>query len=512
MKMLLRIALVLVTMAVYAAEINKLESLRSTCSTAMDKIATDTQQQKDAALAQYGKKIGSILQDLKKRGDLDGYTVVEKELERFRSDQTILTSAANVNVSNAAAAYQKQMTAIEIDAESRTVNLLRQYIAALGQLIKDLMVQDKISDAKAVGEVKRNAEFALVDAEAKVPKCEQKNVKPVSPDNRVWKDITSECVGGKKSFGGVVLKKERMQSKALYRPPIEIEYVCKPDSQDIRLVYACDQMIFNWECKQSELRLDGGPANGQHHSGVGSVLGNQFVTFRQIVLQDKMEVYVDDVLRATWQGDFSKVNSLIGVAGLTTTVKSIRIRVPLDDALVKVPERIGSDATTLPEAPQGGRFAPNDVLDLANSSIKYDGATVADMLNNYEFNKHLLIKNTKVVMRDGAAPVYSVVADEDGKRRESVLLMHPKGRSTPAILDLSAVLKGRDAIISIMNMPGGDCRTVITADNNTVIDTIVTGGRWTDYQIKKPVEKVLVENHANGWIREFLLISVRLGK
>ena len=169
------IAILMSAMSVLADHPN-LESLRSTCSTAMDKISTDTQIQKDAAFVLYGKTLDSRLQDLKRRGDIDGYTVVEQELKRFQNDQTILTNASNVYVSKAVAIYQKQMTAIEIDAESRTANLLRQYIAALGQLVKDLMVEGKIDDAKEVGSVKRNAEFALADAEAKLPKVAKTNV------------------------------------------------------------------------------------------------------------------------------------------------------------------------------------------------------------------------------------------------------------------------------------------------------------------------------------------------
>ena len=180
MKMMNRLLIVLLMVlsmagAAFAAETapvltNKLDAMKATYLAATDRIATDTQSQKDTALIQYGKTLDAILMSLKQKGDIDGYGVVDKELNRFRSDQTVPNNSPDTYVANAAAAYQKQLQDIDVDAESRRVNLLRQYIAALGRLVKDLMMQDKIEDAKAAGEVKRSAEAALAVTDAKLPK------------------------------------------------------------------------------------------------------------------------------------------------------------------------------------------------------------------------------------------------------------------------------------------------------------------------------------------------------
>jgi hypothetical protein len=169
-------ALVLTTMAMasYAVEsapapASRLNSMRRTCSNAADKIAADVREQKDAALTQYGKDLAVILKNLKQKGDIDGYRVVQEESERVQSDKTVLTNSPHIYVARAVVAYQEQVQAIETDAEYRRADLLKQYIAALERLVRDLMAQDKMDDAAAAGDVKRNAEFALEVTQSKLP-------------------------------------------------------------------------------------------------------------------------------------------------------------------------------------------------------------------------------------------------------------------------------------------------------------------------------------------------------
>lgn len=156
--------------------------------------------------------------------------------------------------------------------------------------------------------------------------------KPADPG---WTDITPTLTGGQRTPSGIILReappmtKQRTQSKNRYRPPLEIEYVCQTDSTNIRLSYACDQMIFNWESNQDQLRIDGGPAAGQYRNGAGRIPANKFITIRQVIEPGKMDVFVDAQLRASWGADFSKVDSPIAVfsgANSTVTVKSVRIR------------------------------------------------------------------------------------------------------------------------------------------------------------------------------------------
>ena len=145
-----------------------------------------------------------------------------------------------------------------------------------------------------------------------------------------WKEITSDFKGGRRTAEGIVIRGEKTQSKLLYRPPLEIKYVCKTSSTNIRIAYACPQIIFNWEMNMDELRMAGSPIPGK-----GRVPTNQFVTIRQVILNDRMEIYVDDEKRGEVDGDFSKVRDPIAVFSPadvkpppTLTVKSVSVRNP----------------------------------------------------------------------------------------------------------------------------------------------------------------------------------------
>jgi hypothetical protein len=151
----------------------------------------------------------------------------------------------------------------------------------------------------------------------------------VEPEGPAWRDITHTFTDKNGEQAGIVLKNQRARSRDSHAVPIEIEYVCMTDFSNIRLVYACKQLIFNWEVNRDELRIDGGPADGQHRPAAGAVPVGKFVTIRQVVERDRMRVIVDGELRASWQADFSAVDSPISVFsshGATVTVKSVRVR------------------------------------------------------------------------------------------------------------------------------------------------------------------------------------------
>lgn len=131
-----------------------------------------------------------------------------------------------------------------------------------------------------------------------------------------------------------------------FKPPVEVCVEAKTDSTNLRLSYAADQVIFNWEQNKHELRLDGGPAHGLHKAGAGLIPVNQYVKIRWIVLPNKQEIYVDDQLRYTHEGDYSKINKRVSVfcaQGSIVLVKSIKVR-RLDSAPA-------ASVTTMPVTP-----------------------------------------------------------------------------------------------------------------------------------------------------------------
>lgn len=61
---------------------------------------------------------------------------------------------------------------------------------------------------------------------------------------------------------------ETIATKQSFKPPVEIRVEAKTDSTNLRLSYAADQLIFNWERARNELRVDGGGVYSAHGSTV----------------------------------------------------------------------------------------------------------------------------------------------------------------------------------------------------------------------------------------------------
>jgi hypothetical protein len=126
------------------------------------------------------------------------------------------------------------------------------------------------------------------------------------------------------------LKKDgSITTKATFKPPVEIVVEAKTNSTNLRLGYAADQLIFNWEKDRNQLRVDGGLANGKHKFGAGLIPVNKYVTIRWVVTPKKQSIYVDDQLRFEHTGDYSQLDkplSVYSAAGSEVTVKSIKVK------------------------------------------------------------------------------------------------------------------------------------------------------------------------------------------
>lgn len=121
----------------------------------------------------------------------------------------------------------------------------------------------------------------------------------------------------------------RLITPQSFRPPVEIMVVAKTDSTNLRLSYAADQIIFNWEMDKSQFRIDGGPADGLHKPGAGRIPVRKYVTVKWIVTTTRQAIYVDGRLRFEHEGDYSQINSSVSVFpanGSTVTVKSITVK------------------------------------------------------------------------------------------------------------------------------------------------------------------------------------------
>ena len=122
---------------------------------------------------------------------------------------------------------------------------------------------------------------------------------------------------------------QRLESPQALRPPVEITLVAKTDSTNLRLAYAADQVIFNWELDPNQLRVDGGPANGLHQSGQGHIPVNKYVTVKWLVSTTNQTIYVDGQRRFQHEGNYSEINRRAAVfpaEGSTVTVKSFNVQ------------------------------------------------------------------------------------------------------------------------------------------------------------------------------------------
>jgi hypothetical protein len=132
------------------------------------------------------------------------------------------------------------------------------------------------------------------------------------------------------SSEGVVLKdSDKLVSPDLFRPPVEITIVAKTDSTNLRIGYAADQVIFNWEEDRNQLRVDGGPAGHQALDGAGRIPKNKYVTIKWMVTPEHQAIYVDDQLRFENCANYSQLVAPVSVftdAGSEVTVKSITVQ------------------------------------------------------------------------------------------------------------------------------------------------------------------------------------------
>jgi hypothetical protein len=141
---------------VQAQQTNNFETLKDAC-----------QKREQTILAQYGKALEAIMQSLKQRGDLDTYLVVESEKKRFETEQAIPA------LSDAKDAYRP---AVESYFRSKA-ELMQKYAAALGDLIRQLMLDNKISEAKVV-KIEKDAVESILAAMPNLPAVKIDVVRP----------------------------------------------------------------------------------------------------------------------------------------------------------------------------------------------------------------------------------------------------------------------------------------------------------------------------------------------
>jgi len=135
-----------------------------------------------------------------------------------------------------------------------------------------------------------------------------------------------ETKGTRDEQGIVTLKgSQRVSTNESFKTPVAFRIVAQTDSTNIRIAYAADQIIFNWEGRPTELRIDGGPANRKYKAGAGEIPKNTWVTIDLVVKPDSMTISVDGEERHLIEADFSKIDQKLEIfsAGSKVMVKSV---------------------------------------------------------------------------------------------------------------------------------------------------------------------------------------------
>jgi hypothetical protein len=126
----------------------------------------------------------------------------------------------------------------------------------------------------------------------------------------------------------VLRNSDTLVTGATFKPPVEITLVAKTESTNIRVGYAANQVIFNWELNKKQLRVDGGPANGKHKAGAGEIPVDKYVTIKWTVTPKKQTIQVDDEVRFEHEGDYSKLDKPVKVFTFRSriSIKSLAVK------------------------------------------------------------------------------------------------------------------------------------------------------------------------------------------
>jgi hypothetical protein len=247
------------------------------------------------------------------------------------------------------------------------------------------------------------------------------------------------------STDGIVLSGgDRLSTPGRFRPPVEITIVAETDSTNLRLSYAADQVIFNWELDRDQLRVDGGPANGKHKAGAGAIPAGRYVTVTWTVLPDKQTISVDGQLRFEDAGDYSGIDRPVSVfpaEGSTVTVKSLTVKqLPGGGMPTATLESWRRDRPAMPPPGDGAVLSATALYDAAAPSVYIVAATggagdvygsaVAVSDRVLLTNCHVVVGHRRITLTQkghtgGATLVY---ADTPGDRcflRSDDMIVHP---------------------------------------------------------------------------------------
>jgi hypothetical protein len=125
----------------------------------LDSFKRTYEQKQQALFVQYGKDLDAGLLDLKKKGDLDNYLLLDAEKKRFDTEKTAPALSES---------KEPYRSALLVYCQS-LANLQEQYIKALDETVKKSLIANKIDEAKAAKAAKDEVVVALAGLKEKLP-------------------------------------------------------------------------------------------------------------------------------------------------------------------------------------------------------------------------------------------------------------------------------------------------------------------------------------------------------
>jgi len=152
-------------------------SLKKKYEAAVREIESEHDAKQASLLGVYSDALDRAIEALRRKRDPAPVVSAKTEKQRFEKEKSVPNPPADglpPMLQDVQAQYHKLVEGAEKQKAEQTISRTRSYIAALDALMGRLTSEDKLDQAMVVRQEKTRVEFILADAEARLPKSEEK--------------------------------------------------------------------------------------------------------------------------------------------------------------------------------------------------------------------------------------------------------------------------------------------------------------------------------------------------
>ncbi len=271
----------------------------------------------------YVKALKNLEKDTIESGDLDNVLMVRKEIAEYREKgQRDYSSFAGL--ANLRGIYESSLSARQAEVHKDRAAIYHKYAGKFAEVTKELTIAGNLELA-----VKANSRQKALLEDAKLAMkaaAEGAGVSASSGQKVLWElkgkddiEFIKGCEIESIDGGWLVTSPEKVWSQVAsnrtFTPPFEIDSRISTDSTNIR-IYLGGRVIsiFNWEVNKKQLRIHD-PATGKRYAfdDQGYLKENEMHDIRIVVGTRKLSVYSDGELRGEIEGDYSELETPVGI-------------------------------------------------------------------------------------------------------------------------------------------------------------------------------------------------------